>query len=466
MSGAATKAYLDVQSDHDSLNSLKSQIEDLQKKFKGPIFTSQDDIDNYESLVEEYNNLAGTWDDKLETYETLSKLNTNVVSHEIPNFKDENQWRAGGLLHNEKYPGGFLYNPTVVLGPEERLNKDDISHMINGSFTSWLNPAFTQIQSDIKGFDFLDLFVEARETKIVSYEITVKINQNGKESSKTHIVITSQDGETGSFDFGQHQEYADMSTAEMAEAVKAPGINLMSPDLKTAFVSVAIKNVLSGEFFESPKMSVRDFAISSLNKTIQSMLSTQMTSFAAKALGLKSMYAVGILNIAIGMVVGELAEMAMGLDNHFGFGGEYSGTLGTNFYSEKKGFIEGIKESIGGLFGNEYSNMATTYSGETLGQLNANYAEMTTSTFGEFSRLSRNIDNYNNIGNTIDSFAKEVSTFGSFKSLEKELGLNSSYAGGGNNIGGGNFGSSNNPGGGVGASGRGPGGVGGFGGGM
>ena len=83
-------------------------------------------------------------------------------------------------------------------------------------------------------------------------------------------------------------------------------------------------------------------------------LTHQLTNFAvqslSKALGITSTFGTIGLTWGIGELLGELGEIMMGLDNHFGFGGQLNAIAGnTTFYDRPMSFMEWLKDTFGML---------------------------------------------------------------------------------------------------------------------
>lgn len=370
----------------------------------------------YDSLLSQYNALGEVYDEQIARYGTLSKAEaTSVTITDIPNFKDENQWRAGGFLKNQIYAGGVLYNPTTVHAPEEKPSNDEIYSMLNGSMLSVLNVGFQEIQKDIHGFDFLDLFREYRDLKVSVYNIVVSVtNANGDTQTSTHTI----EGEGNSFELNnlsnEYSEYVAATPADWHEIFNARGLNLFSTDLINSFIQITIEEISTGKLFESPSMTIRNFVASTVVNTNLTLVTNQITMGIAKTFSMKSAIAVGFMNIGIGMFVNELFEMAVGYDKSFGFGGEYIGTdkFGKNYFSEPISFSRGVAEIAREAFslGDYYSDFDANED------------------FAKHEIMDANLDyeyGMANMGSTefASIVGSNVSTFGAFKALEAKLGL-------------------------------------------
>jgi len=236
-----------------------------------------------------------------------------------------------------------------------------------------LNTGFMEIQQDLHGFDFLDLFREYRDTEVVAYNITVTVtDKDGNTQSSTSTVFEESNGSgSNKFNAPTHNHHQDLTPADWKSILDSKSVNLFSPNLINNFVQISIENMLTGDFFTSPQLSVRDFLASSVINTNLSLVTNKLTAGIAKAFGMKSMVSVGFLNVGLGMLLGELFEMAVGYDNAFGYKGEYN--VGFGGYEKQKGFmgIESLAESIS--FGLGFSDSITVGIEDQLGSLIGSY---------------------------------------------------------------------------------------------
>jgi len=356
MSNALIASQNNLTSTAEELNSLATSLNSYAGSANSAtsLSTYNSYVSSYNSSLSTYNTTKTTYDNQLETYTNISNTNkAEVITYDIPNFKDENQWRPGGYLQNEKLAGGYLFNPTYTPSVEEKPKLDEPFQMNNGSLHGFLNVGFTSIQNDLHGFDFLDLFRDYTDTKTIMYKVTVTTDNGTKED---YITITDN-GEgkgpsDGSIDYGLNAQYTEMRPSELAGMFNTTGINLFSQDLMSSVVSISIENLMSGELWSSPNLTVKNFIGASVIKTINTMFSQQITMGISKTLGLKSIYAMGAISIGIGMLIGEFMEMATGYDKAFGYGGEYSvdasKAFGQDSFADSRGFM-GIESGFNSL---------------------------------------------------------------------------------------------------------------------
>ncbi|ADG92287.1 hypothetical protein Arnit_0622 [Arcobacter nitrofigilis DSM 7299] len=424
---------------------------------------------NFETLLSTYEELGGKYNISLEKYNTLTfSEKARVISYKLPNPKDKFEWLAGGEFYNQKNPGGYVWSATNPLAPDEKPSSNDLGYVINkGNIHPYLNEGFTEVQSEMRGFEFLDLLGDYRDTQVVSYGVTLTVVTSGGTFEYSNYVDDTSgiDGEGLGF---ANVSPSNMGVTAVANIMSMPGMDLRSLNAM-GFAQYTITNMINGKTFTSPKEQIGNMISSSLFNTAENIAAQKTTIALSKALGIKSTIAMGIMNIGLGMVIGEFMEIAIGYDNSFGFGGEIVGAInGKVTRTEPVSFTQGVSDLFNSVIGNETKQGVVDEKGNFLGSMNPNYG---ISTFGNFSQLSRGIDSMDSLNGAfgIGDFDAAVdfnSTFGGFKAAERNMGLDDFSGDGDSGSSESDFGSSNNPGGGVGASGRGEGGVGGFGGGM
>lgn len=305
---------------------------------------------NFDNLLADYEDIGGQYNTTLDKYNTLSFSNqSEVITYEIPNAKDQMQWLAGGTFYNEKNPGGYLWSATNPLSSDEKPT-NDLGLVINrGSIHPYLNEGFTEIQNTIRGFGFLDLLGDYTESKTTTYEVTVTVtSSDGSISIDTKYVDGGEGSELASYSIGQ----SNMGVDAIASMLSSPHMDLMSLNA-IGVVQFTITNTLNGKLFSSGKIELGNIIGASLYNTAKNVFSQQLTMGIVNALGITNVYAAGLLSFGVGALVSEFMEYASGMDNHFGFGGDYigKGFDGNSLYADKQGIADGLSDFFGGLVG-------------------------------------------------------------------------------------------------------------------
>jgi hypothetical protein len=284
---------------------------------------------------------------------TTSLNNTKYIVHEqeVPNGKDLSQFFAGGTLRNETYAGGVNFSPTTIPAFKNQLQGVDINvAMMNGNF-SFLNPAFASINSLIN-LVFFDLIAQShKETDI--YTVTLEITD-----TQTQDIIYSGTSDSSDYDtqtLGKNLT-DDFDIEEINTIAKNP------IEISPALVSnplVAMINITTNySVNESFEVSIGKVAYG----TVMGGFRNMAVSKALDVLGLQAMSLAG-LTIAglVTSLFNEVAEIGLGLDNHFGFGGEFAGVdqNGKSVFGRAKSITQGLKEmvpdTIRGLLGLDFT---------------------------------------------------------------------------------------------------------------
>jgi len=349
----------------ESANNATSEVE-----YNNYVSEYESEKDNYESLLLEYESLGGEYNTTLEKYNTLEfSTKASAVSYTLPNPKDEHQWLAGNTFYNEKNAGGMIWSATNPLAPDERPDSKDLGLIINrGSYHSYLNEGFTEIQSTLKGFGFLDLFGDYTSIESI-YKVEIKVTSSTDGSTLLdETKFIKGDGELDSL---SEITNSNMGVDTIANILATPGMDLMSLNAM-AVAQFTVTNLMDGKLFESGQFQLGNMLASSLYKTAMNLATQKITTGLVSALGIKSIYAAGILSGVIGVVLTEFVEIGLGLDNHFGFGGEIIGydTEGNPVYGREVGFFEGLTDMFNSVIDSSYMSI------KELEQANFEYEQM------------------------------------------------------------------------------------------
>ena len=245
--------------------------------------------------------------------QVLSKA--SVINYEIPNRKDKGEWYAGGTLRNESYPGGAAYSPTSIPSFDNKIGSSDIAGMLlSGSF-AFLNGGFNTVNYLVQG-GLLDLLSEDSVNKVQVYTYTITIT-----NTTTGRILATRSGSTNSGDISQGIEtQGSFSTAE----TKSMFENRYAFNMNPINVAVTIHSLMTGE-----DMSFSQAVGAGLMGTAMQTFSSALSKGVASALGITSTIGSLAVGSIVSSIMGEIAEVALGLDQSFGFGGE---RVGKNTY--------------------------------------------------------------------------------------------------------------------------------------
>jgi hypothetical protein len=292
---------------------------------------------------------------------------------EIANPKDRAYWLAGGELRNSTLAGGSMFDvlaiPAIYNLP--RSSSQAVS-MNSGTILEYLNTSYMGVLDTISGSGFLDLMNDytLRSTVMLYYSLTITTT-DGSVFTKTNYISSSSGGDNGGSDNNgntSNLSSTPSAPADLEAAQKAMNsqFDLMRLAISQDIVSIGFLgfDIATGKI-ESFEVGLAGGLIGSIN----SIATREITGALANALGTTSIAGVLGIGVVVGAVLGELMEMAMGLDSQFGYGGEFIGydATGKAHYAEVPGgFVErtvtGIKDMFGelgaALTGGSYSSAA------------------------------------------------------------------------------------------------------------
>ena len=291
---------------------------------------------------------------------------------DIPNPKDENEYRAGGFFQNETKPGGQLYSPTASPDPE-RINYNDFAYSLNnGHMYNSLNSGIGTINNLINGYGFLDLMNSYKSKTTIMYKVTLTITDKyGNETNSFTSYKSKGEANSEYRNFKTPGANKNQSIEDIAKMFSQTGVNLTSPDLLNSLMSYSFENMANGEEYESPKIAVSSFVSSSLKNTIISTFSNEITTGLVSVLNVTTFGAMALISVVTTTLLNEAFDVMVGLDNNFGFGGDYAGTGKDDIvnYRENidfwKGALDTLKEiaTLGFIDTNTYNatEFKTTY---------------------------------------------------------------------------------------------------------
>ena len=254
-----------------------------------------------------------------------------VANVALPNPKDTAQWLGGGALRNETFAGGELFS----LSTPAFANKSAIGseyNLLAGNILSYVGYGFGALQ-DVMNTDslFMDLLYDFEVAEMYMYNVsTTATDSDGNilyESSATYS------NDSVEFDTSM----SEMSLSELDDAWSNQ-TNLASMlQGNPITIGMTVFNVLTNQ-----EVSIETRFTGAVIGTVVSTFKGLAMSAASNMLGISGYGALGF-GVIFGAVLGELAEMALGLDQAFGYGGEFdkkaSKAFGEDAFSESVGFL-------------------------------------------------------------------------------------------------------------------------------
>lgn len=419
------------------------------------------------------------------TVATINKV--FKTSSTVINPSDISNFYAGGELRNEMVAGGDYWSPTSINKFNESVSVD------NNTFITTGEPL------KIIGFGFDDLAKSINEM----YNIANTLNQAVNETRVVRITVTATSTTSNNVLYKSSNDYnvsdgldnnknnySDVSgTTSRDDLAKAwNNRSDMFSLLKGNPIQVGLTlyDVLTNKEV-SVETRLQGMAIGTVYSQFNNLAVKGVLSLANITKVTPATYVVAGL---VSATFGELAEMALGLDNAFGIGGEY---VSNGVYGESKGFLglTTLGKQISSLFGNTETFDLTNLNGDVIGDYTVTGGLFDTNMYStemygyigtgftldeaiDVSRLATEMEFMNEFNLTneqMDNFDN-----GMFSGLDQDMvndltdpdfGINAqlNYDGSGNDDGDSGLGYGGNPSGGFGNSGYGSD-VGGFGGGM
>ncbi len=265
---------------------------------------------------------------------------TLVFDTEIPNYKDPDQWLAGGNLRNDTFAGGNGYSPTATPSLDNKEHSTDNNGMMLSEPLSLLNNGFNNVNYLVNG-GLLDLMHEneMRNVQVISWTISL--------SSMAGVMLGYATGEHSfnNSDGDIHND-SEQTTNDINDIFE----NRFSVSQDPVSISISILNSLTGD-----GMTIEKTLQAGIVGTVMSGISNAITGVVTEMLGVKTIGVYLSTSLFVNVVFSELVQMALGLDTHFGFGGSFVGTSkdGWNKYEESYNLNQ-IKESLKETFGMDY----------------------------------------------------------------------------------------------------------------
>jgi len=314
----------------------------------------------YDSLAAQTTAQIADYNSKLSTYTAVSAQSeiyqdyqrAQHIGIELPNRKDKNQWYAGGDLRNETFAGGYAFTPTKLPSYNNMERPNDMAvGMLTGNVDSMLNTGLSAVLGIIAGGTLLDLMntYMVYKTVVVHYKVKITASDGTVLGIKigSFDVQADGDGQSG-FDNSSISpaNTSSMSPADVQTAMKSQ-FNAIGLIQNPSLVNVAI--TLSSLAFNKD-ITIETAVAAGMIGSVQGVISSMATQAVATALGVVSTLGVMAIGFAVGAVLGELAQMALGVDKSFGFGGEYAGvspSTNKDSFDAPMGFMEGLANMLG-----------------------------------------------------------------------------------------------------------------------
>lgn len=447
----------------DAANFAASSANSATTEAQYNVYKSQYDqaVSRYDALTAEYEVTT----DRL--MQTLQGRMATARIVEVPNFKDRLQHFPGGTFGTfGQMPGGAIYSP--VNTPEMKVGPVNVKNdfqLLSGSILEFLGYGFGTMEYLIRG-GTLDLMFDDDRLVSSSREMTITttaVNSAGQTLySSTRSFGSTGDGGSSNFDsgFGSTATTGSMSLDAAARAwknmVNIQGLVGMSPIM----LGIALYDVFTGT-----EVNVEERIAGAMLGTIEATFTNMVSTAIAKMANVTAMSPAVMVGMGlVGTIVGELFEMALGLDTQFGYGGELVGVTasGEGIYGELEGgfldrTVTGITDvfgELGGLLGGGgYTSAQERANYDALSGAINNDLATTTTTYSDIgitktldavsvniTKRNEVLDGFSNLDKAFEELATQISTLGSFKELEKSLGLdggpNYGQPGGDNSTGG------------------------------
>lgn len=287
--------------------------------------------------------------------DTASIRKVFQYSNKLINPTDASNYLAGGYMRNESIAGGAFYSPTAINKLNEASSLDKNFKLIDGNILSYLNYGFGDIKKQMISYENIGntLNSEIKTTEVISvrFQLT-SVNSNISLYDNT-IEVNLDDGENVTPD--QIDSYNNFSSSMSSGNISGATNNTSILDVADAW-----DNQL--DLTQLANMGPIDMAVYAYNVytdesttlqtrlegavigTVKNQLTNAIVGTVAKIIGITQV-TVGVIIGAkiLGAVINEFFEMAIGLDNQFGFGGSFNTSIsilsGVPAYNMYEGFM-------------------------------------------------------------------------------------------------------------------------------
>ena len=264
---------------------------------------------------------------------------------------------AGGVSFDNTFAGSGIYSPLIV----PQANPASIGKSVSVSMTA-------QLMHLNEDFVELVLLGSKISNNLSDTEIRVAYLHLEKVLSYMVRAVGGNVGDGGNSGFDS--SFGDEYGQSLASALGSTKSGFVKSGFQSyaSFYAGAFGVAVAGSLYDAVFNGDANFSGNLATAVVGEFIgiaSTTITQGIIGRLGVTSLSTAMATNFAIGMIIGELFEMAVGLDNHFGYGGELIGhSIGREFRTKEKDFATGLKDSatdligeLGGFFsGNGYAS--------------------------------------------------------------------------------------------------------------
>lgn len=272
-------------------------------------------LSQYNAFVSQYNGVLAKYSDVKSDSERIIKARRVLVDEaDFPTPKDRNEWFGGGGFYNETQAGGGLWSPTSFPNAPAKQGNDNNSKLMSGDILSFLGYGFGDILRTMDNFLYSDSLFANNSKTVSVYKIDIRVTGlSGK------VIYEQSSGEASMDNYSQKHTTA--QTNDLEEIAKAWDnraditSSLIGNPLQ---IAVTVHDVLTNDSITIEE-KLQALTVGTANELFKS-ITTQAV------LGLANISAVSPMGLIaggfLGLLFDELVEMALGLDNHFGFGGD------------------------------------------------------------------------------------------------------------------------------------------------
>jgi hypothetical protein len=254
-------------------------------------------------------------------------------------------WLSGGDLYNSTLAGSMYFDTTTFgSGKLFGLNDDYVTErsMINNGYSHLaLNTPFMDLNSLVNGGGFIALYdwEKSKTTTVVTITQSVELS-----SGTTSVyVIFMGDGNVTQDDINSLS--SEVSANLSALSSEFNNDSSLEDSLEsfgyTQFGSLgyAAGGVVGG-LIDGKDLNIAE----NLAEAVAAEIKGKAIGMSIEALGVTNPVVAAIATMTVGALLDEVFEVAMGLDNNFGFGGDYVGTdmSGQNHFVGDIGFLDGL----------------------------------------------------------------------------------------------------------------------------
>lgn len=262
-----------------------------------------------------------------------------TTNYHLSNPNDPSEWLAGGELRNESYPGGEYFSTLKMPSFNNKKASLDFSNVLTlGLFTSYLLPSLTNINNIVNQFDLLNLYsLEVNETRVIQYTITIT-------DTSTQNVLDTSSNDIDISDYTNALTNTSTLSLEDLNAINENSFNIVSMISNPNPISITVSIV---DLAYGKDMTFEQIIGAGLFGTVKSTMTSFVTNAVTQTLGLNNITQLLAAQTITGLIVGEFLEMALGLDNHFGFGGDFVGTdeYGNGLYAPEVSLEMGLLDT-------------------------------------------------------------------------------------------------------------------------